>query len=73
MRKLTRRAAVTAAILVPGVALASGDTPAIGALRLPPELETDLRKRAEVAIQEARWLEELPLDDVDPGFVFTPR
>jgi hypothetical protein len=71
--KLTRREAVAAAVLVPAAPVMASESAAISGLNLSAELETDLRKRAEAAIQEARWLEELPLHDVDPGFVFTPR
>jgi len=46
--------------------------PAVRELNLPAELNQDMEQRAQRVIQEARWLEELPLDGVAPGFVFTP-
>lgn len=46
--------------------------PAVRDLNLPSEMNQDMEQRAQRAIQEARWLEELPLDGVAPGFVFTP-
>ena len=50
---------------------ASDDLPAtIRELALPEELHAELDGRVRRAIEEARWLEELPLDDVAPGFVF---
>jgi hypothetical protein len=71
--KVTRRAAFTAAALLPLAPAPGAGQLAVSGLRLPPQLESDLRSRAEAAIQEAKWLEELPLENVDPGFVFIPR
>jgi hypothetical protein len=71
--KISRRglgAAVAAVVLA---APAAAETPAaVRELNLPPELAKDLEPRVEAAIREAKWLQELPLDDVPPGFVFDP-
>jgi hypothetical protein len=40
-------------------------------LELPAELLASAGERARRAIEEARWLEELPLDGVAPGFIFS--
>jgi hypothetical protein len=73
-RKMSRRSVVgfAALSLAPQVG-AADDPPAIRDLHLPPELRQDLEQRAQRALQEAHWLEELPLDGVDPGFVFHVR
>lgn len=42
-------------------------------LDLEPAERADLERFAQPVLQEAAWLEELPLDDVDPAFVFVPR
>ena len=42
-------------------------------LDLPPEVLTDLEAFAQDVIREARWLDELPLENVDPDFTFVPR
>ncbi len=42
-------------------------------LNLPESVLADLEKSAEGALQQARWLKELPLEEFPPGFVFLPR
>jgi hypothetical protein len=52
-------------------AAAAADLPsAVRELQLPAGLLASVPERARRAQEEARWLEELPLDDVAPGFVF---
>ena len=46
---------------------------AVDDLGLEPAQRADLESFAQPVLQEAAWLEELPLDDVDPAFVFVPR
>jgi hypothetical protein len=46
---------------------------AVDDLGLDPAQRADLESFAQPVLQEAAWLEELPLDDVDPAFVFVPR
>jgi hypothetical protein len=46
---------------------------AVDDLGLEPALRVDLESFAQPVLQEAAWLEELPLDDIDPAFVFVPR
>jgi hypothetical protein len=46
---------------------------AVDDLGLEPAVRADLEAFAQPVLQEAAWLEELPLDDVDPAFVFVPR
>lgn len=46
---------------------------AVDDLGLDPAQRADLERFAQPVLQEAAWLEELPLDDVDPAFVFVPR
>jgi hypothetical protein len=46
---------------------------AVDDLGLEPAQRADLEAFAQPVLQEAAWLEELPLDDVDPAFVFVPR
>jgi hypothetical protein len=45
----------------------------IHALNLPPDVLADLKSFAEPVLAQARYLEELPLQGVDPGFVFVPK
>lgn len=42
-------------------------------LNLPGSVMADLEKSAEGALKQARWLEELPLEELPPGFLFLPR
>ena len=42
-------------------------------LNLPPEVLADLESFAQPVLAQARYLEELPLEGVDPGFVFIPK
>jgi hypothetical protein len=42
-------------------------------LNLPAEVLADLRTFAEPVLAQARLLEELPLQGVDPGFRFEPK
>lgn len=46
---------------------------AVDDLGLEPTQRADLETFAQPVLQEAAWLEELPLDDIDPAFVFVPR
>jgi hypothetical protein len=73
--KMTRRsvAAMAAALSVAAPVGAQDVPPPVRDLQLPPELRAEIDQRARRAIEEARWLEELPLDGVDPGFVFSPE
>ncbi len=42
-------------------------------LGLTPETRADLETFAEPVLREVAYLAELPLDGVDPAFVFVPR
>ncbi len=42
-------------------------------LDLPPSVLPEIRREAEELLRETRWLEELPLENVNPGFVFIPH
>jgi len=76
-----RRRFLAAAALggvAPFVGAAEGTRPratfaAVDDLALDAETRADLEAFAQPVLQEAAWLEELPLDDVDPAFVFVPR
>jgi hypothetical protein len=46
---------------------------AVDDLGLDAGLRADLETFAQPVLQEAAWLEELPLDEIDPAFVFIPR
>lgn len=46
---------------------------AVHDLGLPPDVFADLESFAEPLLREARWLDELPLDDVEPAFAFVPH
>jgi hypothetical protein len=46
---------------------------AVDDLGLDAARRADLEAFAQPVLQEAAWLEELPLEDVDPAFVFVPR
>jgi len=63
-----------------GLPLSSGAAPSgesgdagITELRLPPEVLAQLEHSAQSVFEEARWLEELPLEGLTPGFVFIPH
>ena len=71
--QVTRRSLFAAAALAPAPLLPAADSSALQALNLPAELQADLDQRVEAVLRESRWLEELPLDEVSPGFVFVPR
>ncbi len=60
------------ALAVPSSSRGVGCLP-IHKLNLPEPVMADVKKAAETALQQARWLEELPLEEVPPGFVFLPR
>jgi hypothetical protein len=45
---------------------------AVDLLGLDPATRTDLETLAQPVLREARWLDELPLDDVRPAFTFDP-
>jgi len=61
-----------AAVSSPAGELSGGGLP-VDQLHLPAEVYADLKAFAEPVLEQARWLEELPLEGVDPGFAFTPR
>lgn len=72
-------AAVVAGAGLPA-ALAAGETaprrPAFAGvddLGLPAEARADLEAFAEPVLRDVSWLSELPLDTIDPAFVFVPR
>jgi hypothetical protein len=46
---------------------------AVDDLGLDAAQRADLEAFAQPVLKEAAYLEELPLDDVDPAFVFVPR
>ncbi len=46
---------------------------AVDDLGLDPAQRADLERFAEPVLREVAWLDELPLDDVNPAFVFVPR
>jgi hypothetical protein len=46
---------------------------AIDELKLPSEVLARLEHGVTDVLEDARWLEELPLDGLNPGFVFVPR
>ncbi len=46
---------------------------AVDDLGLDPAQRADIERFAEPVLKEAAWLDELPLDDVNPAFVFVPR
>jgi L-asparaginase II len=72
--RMTRRAMVAlTALPLTGSAAADDFPAAIRELALPAELRAELDQRVQRAIEEARWLADLPLDDVAPGFVFHPE
>jgi len=77
---MTRRRATGFLIATVGLPLSPGATTsgesggaAITKLKLPPEALAQLEHSARSVQEEARWLEELPLDGLAPGFVFIPR
>jgi hypothetical protein len=73
-RKISRRGlGKFAALILVSRAEAEEDPLAIRDLNLPLDLRQSLEPRVQQARKEARFLEELPLDGVDPGFVFHAR
>jgi hypothetical protein len=46
---------------------------AIAELNLPSSALAQVEHMAPGVLAEARWLEDLPLDDLPPAFVFIPR
>lgn len=78
--RVTRRQATAILFVGGGVFLAPGaasfgaaEHAAIDELKLPSEVLAQLEQRAPGVIEEARWLEELPLEGLAPGFVFLPH
>jgi hypothetical protein len=79
-REFLATAAVAAGGCAP-VALAMGgeSTPprlvfaGVDDLGLPAEARADLESFAEPVLRDVAWLAELPLEGVDPAFVFVPR
>jgi hypothetical protein len=71
-QRITRRAigALAGLCLTCPATTAAEPPAAVRTLQLPPELLASLDARVQRAIEEASWLEELPLDDVAPGFLF---
>jgi len=57
----------------PGSNGAGGHGLPIYDLNLPLEVLSDLEAFAQEVIRDVRYLDELPLEDVAPGFVFVPR
>jgi hypothetical protein len=57
----------------PDVTRASGHGLPIYDLHLPPDVLADLEVFAQEVIRDVRYLDELPLEDVAPGFIFVPR
>jgi hypothetical protein len=57
----------------PDVNRASGHSLPIYDLGLPPDVLADLEVFAQEVIRDVRYLDELPLEDVAPAFVFVPR
>jgi len=77
---ITRRQATCLLLASAGLPLSSGAAPSgesgdagITELRLPPEVLAQLEHSAQSVFEEARWLEELPLEGLTPGFVFIPH
>ena len=68
--KVTRRSFGALAALAWPVPGQSAESDPLRDLNLPAGLREELEKRAEAVLREARWLEELPLEGVAPGFVF---
>ena len=83
--RMTRRQATSFMLasvgssLSPGATSSSGEAAgaAIKELKLPPEVMAQLEHNVPNALEEARWLKELPLgslvDGLALGFVFIPR
>jgi hypothetical protein len=53
-------------------AVAQVEAAPLDALDLPPELAAEIERDAAGALRQARLLDELPLDELPPGFVFRP-
>jgi hypothetical protein len=77
---VTRRQATGFLLATVGFSLTPGATAsggvggaAIDELKLPSEVLAQLEHEAPGVLEEARWLEELSLEGLAPGFVFIPR
>ena len=77
---ITRRQATCLLLASAGLPLSSGAARsgesgggAITELKLPPEVLAQLEHSAPGVLEEARWLDELPLEGLAPGFVFIPH
>jgi hypothetical protein len=69
---MTRRDVEKLLLAAPlSLAGAAGRTP-IDDLHLDAATLEQLTREAERAIEQARWLQDLPLEGVVPGFVFVP-
>lgn len=81
MAQTTRRCFTAGLAALSGVPLAAtGPAPAsdtdclpIRELNLPADVLADLASFAEPVLEQARYLNELPLEGIAPGFVFIPR
>jgi hypothetical protein len=76
-RKFTRQLAM---LLGAAPTSASGQAPAIDTdllpiqeLNLPPDVFADLKSFAQPVLAQVRYLKELPLEGVDPAFIFVPK
>jgi hypothetical protein len=52
---------------------AAGTYAGVDELKIPSEVLAQLEQNVPGVLEQARWLEELPLDGLAPGFVFIPR
>lgn len=78
--QITRRQATGFLFATADLSLSPGATSSgrttfacVSDLKLPPEVLAQLENNVPNVLEQARWLEELPLDGLAPGFVFTPR
>jgi hypothetical protein len=69
---LTRRD-MTGLLLAPALQSPQADPGALRELQLSPAARQELIDESRRAVEQARFLSELPLDGVAPGFVFLPR
>ena len=72
-RQLAMLGGAPMAAAAPGPAKVETECLAIHELNLPPDVFADLKSFAEPVLSQARYLEELPLQGRDPGFVFVPK
>ncbi|GEM_PF-6433737 len=78
-RKFAKRLAIlgaapmAAARPTPAARDAESECLPIHELKLPPDVFADLKSYARPVLAQARYLEQLPLQGVEPGFVFVPR